>query len=51
MDSVIAEISDEPTPMELKMSVFMEDPERAVKIFLSSYFREKGLVWQVTPVP
>lgn len=45
LDSGIAELSDEPTLLELKMSAFMESPERAVKIFLSSFFREKGLVW------
>ena len=47
LESTIEEITEtnEPTKQELKMMAFMEDPERHVKIFLSSFFRDKGLIW------
>jgi hypothetical protein len=28
---------------------FLKDPERTVKIFLSSYVRSKGIIWYVNP--
>jgi hypothetical protein len=50
-DSGIEELEDEAerilTTEEIKMSAFMEDPERVIKIFLSSYFRNRGLIWYV----
>ena len=30
-----------------RMLVFLEDPDKAMKIFFSSYFQEKGLMWYV----
>ncbi|KAG8219055.1 hypothetical protein J3R82DRAFT_4811 [Butyriboletus roseoflavus] len=30
---------------EEKISIFLSDPEKAVRIFLSSYMREHGLIW------
>ncbi|KAI6040415.1 hypothetical protein EDC04DRAFT_2894151 [Pisolithus marmoratus] len=35
---------DEETREE-KLTVFLSDPEKSVRIFLSSYMREKGLIW------
>lgn len=35
---------DEETKEE-KLSVFLSDPEKSVRIFLSSHMREKGLIW------
>lgn len=32
---------------EEKISIFLSDPEKAVRIFLSSYMREHGLIWYV----
>lgn len=33
------------TKEERAMRVFLEDPERALKIFFTSYFIDKGLMW------
>lgn len=33
---------------EEMISVFLSDPEKSVRIFLSSYMREHGLIWYVT---
>lgn len=33
------------TKEERAIRVFLEDPERALKIFLTSYFIDKGLMW------
>ena len=33
------------TKEERTMRVFLEDPERALKIFFTSYFIDKGLMW------
>lgn len=30
---------------EEKISIFLSDPEKAIRIFLSSYMREHGLIW------
>ncbi|KAL4081360.1 hypothetical protein V8B97DRAFT_13831 [Scleroderma yunnanense] len=35
---------DEETKEE-KLMIFLKDPEKSVRIFLSSYMREKGLIW------
>lgn len=35
------------TREERAMRVFLENPERALKIFFTSYFIEKGLMWYV----
>ncbi|KAI6042833.1 hypothetical protein EDC04DRAFT_2563698 [Pisolithus marmoratus] len=35
---------DEETREE-KLTIFLSDPEKSVRIFLSSYMREKGLIW------
>ena len=32
---------------EEKISIFLSDPEKAVRIFLSSFMREHGLIWYV----
>ncbi|KAF8549702.1 hypothetical protein OG21DRAFT_1447577 [Imleria badia] len=32
---------------EEKISIFLSDPEKAVRIFLSSYMHEHGLIWYV----
>jgi len=32
---------------EEKISIFLDDPEKAVRIFLSSFMREHGLIWCV----
>ena len=39
---------DEEELREEKISIFLSDPEKAVRIFLSSYMREHGLIWYVT---
>ncbi|KIK81810.1 hypothetical protein PAXRUDRAFT_832598 [Paxillus rubicundulus Ve08.2h10] len=31
--------------MDEKIAIFLADPEKAVRIFLSSYMREHGLIW------
>lgn len=53
LESMIEEIieTNEPTKQELKMMAFMEDPERHTKIFLSSFFRDKGLIWWASYQP
>lgn len=33
---------------EEKITVFLNDPKKSVRIFLSSYMREQGLIWCVT---
>lgn len=33
------------TKEERDMRVFLEDPERALKIYFTSYFIDKGLMW------
>lgn len=33
------------TKEERAMRAFLEDPERALKIFFTSYFIDKGLMW------
>ena len=48
-----AELSGEQGDTELpgeqdedsRLESFLNDPERSMKIFFSSYFREKGLAW------
>ena len=35
------------TKEERAVRVFLEDPERALKIFFTSYFIDKGLMWWV----
>ena len=35
------------TKEERAMRVFLEDPERSLKIFFTSYFIDKGLMWYV----
>ena len=32
---------------ERKLLVFLNDPEKSVKVFLSSYMRKEGLIWHV----
>ena len=32
---------------EDKLNAFLNDPERTIKIFLSSYMRKQGLIWYV----
>ena len=36
------------TKEERAVRVFLEDPERALKIFFTSYFIDKGLMWRVS---
>jgi len=40
---------------EDSLNTFLNDPERVIKIFLSSYLRKQGLIWCVlilfTPPP
>ena len=36
------------TKEERAVRVFLEDPERSLKIFFTSYFIDKGLMWCVT---
>jgi hypothetical protein len=33
------------TKEERAMRIFLKDPERALKIFFTSYFIDKGLMW------
>jgi hypothetical protein len=33
---------------EEKLVIFLNDPEKSVTIFLSSYMREQGLIWRVS---
>ena len=35
------------TKEERAVRLFLEDPERSLKIFFTSYFIDKGLMWQV----
>ena len=37
------------TKEEQAVRVFLEDPERSLKIFFTSYFIDKGLMWWVAP--
>lgn len=39
------------TKEERAMRLFLEDPERAIKIYFTSYFIDKGLMWYVTLLP
>ena len=39
------------TKEERATRVFLEDPERALKIFFTSYFIDKGLMWWVALFP
>lgn len=32
---------------ETKLLAFLSDPEKSVKVFLSSYMRKEGLIWHV----
>jgi len=32
---------------ETKLLAFLNDPEKSVKVFLSSYMRKEGLIWHV----
>jgi hypothetical protein len=32
---------------ETKLLAFLSDPEKSVKVFLSSYMRKEGLIWYV----
>jgi len=36
---------DPATDTANRLESFLNDPEMSIKIFFSSYFREKGLVW------
>ena len=38
------------TKEERAMKLFLANPERALKIFFTSYFIEKGLLWWVEPL-
>ena len=32
---------------ETKLLAFLSDPEKSIKVFLSSYMRKEGLIWHV----
>jgi hypothetical protein len=36
---------------ETKLFAFLSDPEKSVKVFLSSYMRKEGLIWHVLSLP
>jgi hypothetical protein len=36
---------------EDKLEAFLNDPEHATKVFLSSHMRKQGLIWYVFPPP
>lgn len=40
-----AECEAELEAKELKMDAFLNDPESSMKIFFSSYYKDKGLFW------
>lgn len=47
-----AEIEQRPeTKEDRAMRRFLEDPERSLKIFFTSYFIDKGLMWYVAFYP
>ncbi|KAH9059770.1 hypothetical protein EDB87DRAFT_742370 [Lactarius vividus] len=55
MDDDNAGSSGDQDDVEHRLESFLNDPELSMKIFFSSYFREKGLVWseprcQSTPI-
>ncbi|KAH9171574.1 hypothetical protein EDB89DRAFT_2070681 [Lactarius sanguifluus] len=55
MDDDDAGSSGDQDDVEHRLESFLNDPELSMKIFFSSYFREKGLVWseprcQATPI-
>jgi len=33
------------------LETFLEDMEKSIKVFMSSYMRDKGLIWQVCLLP
>ena len=33
---------------ETKLLTFLNDPEKSIKVFLSSYIRKEGLIWHVS---
>lgn len=33
---------------ETKLLAFLNDPEKSIKVFLSSYMRKEGLIWHVS---
>ena len=43
-DDATAGANDETNPME----AFLSDPELSMKVFFSSYFRERGLIWYIS---
>jgi hypothetical protein len=42
-------LNEENARKEEKVVTFLNDPEVQMKIFLSSYMRKQGLIWQVIP--
>ncbi|KAH8978837.1 hypothetical protein EDB92DRAFT_1955918 [Lactarius akahatsu] len=55
MDDDDAGSSGDQDDVERRLESFLNDPEMSMKIFFSSYFREKGLIWseprcQTTPI-
>ncbi|KAF8520797.1 hypothetical protein BU17DRAFT_88703 [Hysterangium stoloniferum] len=47
MHSYLEEIDAELEAQELRMDAFLNDPELSLKIFFSSFYKDKGLWWSV----
>lgn len=45
-DALSAAVTD--SKNEEKLSEFLEDPEKAIKVFMSSYSWAKGYVWYIS---
>jgi len=50
-DTFRAPKTDTEEQREEKLMVFLNDPEKSIKIFLSSHMREQGLIWSVSQLP
>lgn len=50
-DTFRAPKTDTEEQREEKLIVFLNDPEKSIKIFLSSHMREQGLIWSVSQLP
>lgn len=50
-DTFRAPKTDTEEQREEKLLVFLNNPEKSVTIFLSSYMREQGLIWSVSLLP
>jgi hypothetical protein len=44
-EEIKALLEDASYEKEERMAVFLEDPEKSTKIFLSSYMKDQGLIW------